>query len=178
MHGRNPLAALMAMKDATWERHASPWSVWTRVPLLVAFALALFFRDELGIWLWPTLGALALWTLVNPRAFPPPRYTDSWASMGVLGERVWLNRRAVPIPEHHRRWAMGLSLASAACLVPLGIGLLYRDPWATAFGALGASGLKLWFVDRMVWLYQDMRAASPTYESWFRRRPGSAAGGP
>lgn len=171
MRGRNPLATLMAMDDATWERHANPLSVWTRVPLLVAFALVLFFRDELGIWLWPILGLLILWTMVNPRAFPPPASTDNWASKGVLGERVWLNRREIPIPAHHAQWALGLSLASTACLAPLIIGLYTEDPWATAFGALGASGLKLWFVDRMVWLYEDMKDASPDYASWLRRRP-------
>ena len=161
MAGQNPFAALMAMNDATWERHANPWSVWTRVPLLALFALILYWRDALGGWLWPTLGLLALWALVNPRAFPPPASLDSWASKGVLGERIWLNRKAVPIPRHHARWAMGLSLASGACLIPLAWGLYVLDPWATAFGALGASALKLWFVDRMVWLCQDMADAAP-----------------
>jgi len=171
MSRQNPFAAAMAMKNATWERHANPWSVWTRVPLLALFALAVFFRGPLGVWFWPVLGALALWALVNPRAFPPPVSTDSWASKGVLGERVWLNRGRIPIPRHHARWALGLSLTSAACLVPLAWGLYALDPWATAFGALGASALKLWFVDRMVWLYEDMKDASPEYAAWLKRRP-------
>jgi hypothetical protein len=25
---------------------------------------------------------------------------------------------------------------------------------------------KLWFVDRMVWLYEDMKDATPEYRSW------------
>jgi hypothetical protein len=90
---------------------------------------------------------------------------DSWAARGVMGERLWLGRRTLPIPRHHARWALGLSLASGACLVPLAWGLVVFDPWATAFGALGASAMKLWFVDRMAWLHQDMteanRAAEP-----------------
>lgn len=171
MSRQNPFAAAMAMKGSTWERHANPWSVWTRVPLLVLFALAVFFRGPLGAWLWPTLGLLALWAIVNPRAFPPPASTDNWASKGVLGERVWLNRGRIPIPGHHRRWALALSLASAACLVPLTWGLYSLDPWATAFGALGASALKLWFVDRMACLYEDMKDAAPEYASWLKRRP-------
>lgn len=160
MVGRNPFAALMAMDDATWARHANPWSVWTRVPLLAAFALTLYLRGPLGTWLWPILGLLVLWTILNPRAFAPPASTDNWASRGVLGERIWLNRKVVPIPRHHARWAMGLSLASASCLLPLAWGLYALDPWATALGALGGSALKLWFVDRMVWLYQDMEDAA------------------
>ncbi len=171
MPWQNPLAAVMAMKNSTWERHANPWSVWTRVPLLALFSLTVFFRDLLGPWLWLVLGLLMLWALVNPRTFPPPASTDNWASKGVFGERVWLNRGTIAIPRHHARWALGLSLASAACLVPLAWGLYTLDPWATAFGALGASALKLWFVDRMVWLYEDMKHASPEYASWLKRRP-------
>ena len=151
----------MAMKNSTWERHANPWSVWTRVPLLALFSLTVFFRDLLGPWLWLVLGLLMLWALVNPRTFPPPASTDNWASKGVFGERVWLNRGTIAIPRHHARWALGLSLASAACLVPLAWGLYTLDPWATAFGARGARALKLWLVDRMVWLYEDMKHPAP-----------------
>jgi hypothetical protein len=55
--------------------------------------------------------------------------------------------------------------------VPLAWGLYSLDPWATAFGALGASALKLWFVDRMTWLYEDMKDASPEYAAWLKRQP-------
>ncbi|MBX3582521.1 MAG: hypothetical protein KF810_11540 [Rhizobiaceae bacterium] len=158
MAWQNPFAAVMAMRDSTWERHANPWSVWTRVPLLVLFAVTVYFRGPLGNWLWPTLCVLA--AFINPRVFPPPLSLDNWASKGVLGERIWLNRRIVPIPRHHARWALGLSAASAACLAPMGWGLYVLDPWAAAFGALGASALKLWFVDRMVWLYEDMQSTN------------------
>jgi hypothetical protein len=27
---------------------------------------------------------------------------------------------------------------------------------------------KLWFVDRMVWLYEDMRQEMPEYRDWLR----------
>lgn len=165
MARQNPFATLMAMDDATWQRHANPWSVWTRIPILTVTAFVLFIREALGVWLWPLLALIAVWTFVNPRAFPPPSTMDSWATRGVLGERFWLGRKALPIPRHHARWALGLSLASGACLIPLAWGLVVLDPWATAFGALGASAMKLWFVDRMAWLYQDMsqagRAAEP-----------------
>ena len=70
----------MAMDDATWARHASPWSVWTRIPILPLLALAIYSRVWLGWWaLVPTV-LLLVWTVVNPRAFPPPARLDSWAS--------------------------------------------------------------------------------------------------
>jgi hypothetical protein len=28
---------------------------------------------------------------------------------------------------------------------------------------------KLWFLDRMVWLYADMKNATPTYRRWSQR---------
>jgi len=38
----------------------------------------------------------------------------------------------------------------------------------TLFGLSLMIGGKLWFVDRMVWLYQDMKDAHPDYAAWAR----------
>jgi len=57
----------------------------------------------------------------------------------VLGERVWINRKQIPVPEHHRLVPNLLSGIS-------GFGLLF----------LIYTG-KVWFLDRMVWLYEDMK---------------------
>lgn len=84
---------------------------------------------------------------------PAPRHKP-WASKAVLGERVWLNRHSVPIPEHHRRAANILTMISASGLVPPIFGV--------ALTALG----KLWFVDRMAWLYEEMKDARPDYRAW------------
>ena len=143
----------MAMTDATWARHANPLSGWTRLPILPLLA---------------PIGLLVAWTLLNPRAFPPPSSTDNWASKGTFGERAWLNRKSVPIPDHHARWAAGLSAASALSLIPMVWGLWALDPFAAALGAILASAFKIWFVDRMVWLYEDMKDAAPEYRGWSR----------
>ncbi len=42
------LERAMAMDDTTWARHANPWSVWTRVPILPALALAIYSRAWIG----------------------------------------------------------------------------------------------------------------------------------
>jgi hypothetical protein len=160
------ISALFGMDDRTWARHANPWSVWTRVAILPLLALAIWSRVWIGWWVLVPVIGLAVWTWINPRAFPPPLSTNSWASKAVLGERVWLNRRSVPIPEHHRRAANILTMISASGLLPLAWGLTAVAFWPTIFGVVLTALGKLWFVDRMVWLYEDMKDVRPEYRAW------------
>ena len=162
------LAWAMRMSDATWARHASPWSVWTRVPILPALALAVFSRAWIGWWCLVPIALLVVWIWVNPRAFPPPASTDRWASKGTFGERVWLNRAAVPIPAHHERIAALLVRVAGAGMLVVVYGLVALDGWATVAGVAITLLAKMWFCDRMVWLYEDMVDADPTYRSWLR----------
>lgn len=158
----------MAMDEATWARHASPWSVWTRVPILPLLALAVWSRLWLGWWCLVPIGALALWTYLNPRAFSPPATTDTWASKATFGERVWLNRGRVPIPPHHARFAHLLSVLSGFGLVPTVYGLITYEPFAVVLGVVWVVVAKMWFLDRMVWLYDDMRQEHTEYAAWLR----------
>jgi hypothetical protein len=154
-------AQLFAMDEASWARHANPWSVWTRVAILPLLALAVWSRVCIGWWVLALVGLLVVWTWVNPRAFPPPSSLDSWAAKGVLGERVWLARREVPLPPRHRRMPLVLGGLAALGTVPLAYGLAVLDPWATLLGLAVCLLGKLWFVDRMVWLYEDTRRDGP-----------------
>jgi hypothetical protein len=146
----------MMMSDATWARHANPWSVYTRIPILPLLAVAIWSRVWIGWWALVPIAVLIAWTFVNPRAFPPPASMDSWASRAVLGERFWLERKRNPIPQHHARWAAGLGVAAALALVPMVWGLWALEPSAALLGAMLAVAFKLWFCDRMVWLCEDM----------------------
>ena len=38
--------------------------------------------------------------------------------------------------------------------------------WPTLFGSALVFLGKLWFIDRMVWLYEEMKEATPEYKSW------------
>ena len=165
------VASAFRMDDATWARHASPWSVWTRVPIALLVVLAIWSRVWLG---WLALLPVALvgvWAWINPRAFPAPRSTDNWASHGVFGERVWLARHRVAIPAHHRTVPHLLTAASGLGVLVLAWGLVELDVAITALGLALAMGAKLWFVDRMAWLYADMRDATPDYRAWQRPQP-------
>ncbi|MBY8977669.1 hypothetical protein KHP62_17785 [Rhodobacteraceae bacterium NNCM2] len=145
----------MKMDDAAWQRHASPWSVYSRFIILPLFALAVWSRVWLGWWCLFPVALVALWTWVNPRLFAAPARLDSWASQAVMGERIFLNRKADPVPEHHRRMAVILTWASTIGVAVLAYGLWSLDLWAVISGLFGAMMPKIWFCDRMVWLYRE-----------------------
>ncbi|MGB3317037.1 MAG: DUF6653 family protein [Albidovulum sp.] len=145
---------LMGMSNETWRRHASPWSVYTRMLTLPFLALAIWSRVWIGVWAWAAVAVVIAWVLLNPRAFPPPASLDNWVSRGVLGERVFLRRRN-EVAGHHRVWATILTTASALGAVVLGLGLWWLDLAWTVFGTILTMGSKIWFVDRMVWLYGE-----------------------
>jgi hypothetical protein len=93
-------------------------------------------------------------------------------SKAVLGERVWLNRDVVPVPAYHRTVPNVLSAVAAIGLLFILWGVLMFDPWPTLFGTMMAYLGKLWFADRMVWIWNDMQDATPEYRSWRVHKEG------
>lgn len=45
-------------------------------------------------------------------------------------------------------------------------GVYVIDVWPTIFGVAVVYLSKLWFLDRMVWLCEDMKDATPEYRNW------------
>ncbi|MCF2906237.1 hypothetical protein L0666_14670 [Octadecabacter sp. CECT 8868] len=157
---------LMKMDETTWARHAGPWSIYTRIATGPIIFMVLWFRLYFGWWTLALLAAFAVFIWANPRLFPGPKNPAWWGAKVTYGERVFLNRKAIPVPDHHLHWAKGLTAISVIGIGPLTYGLWVFDLGWTTAGALLVVGGKLWFCDRMVWLYNDMRAADPTYFSW------------
>lgn len=160
------LAVLFGMDDATWRRHANGWSVWTRVATLPVLLLAVWSHAWLGWWAAVPVAAVLVWTWLNPRLFPPPRTTDTWAAKGTFGERVWIARKERAVPEHHRVVPHLLAAAAGIGFLVAVWGALTNTAWPAVLGGALAMLAKLWFVDRMVWLYDDMKDADPVYRSW------------
>jgi hypothetical protein len=168
--GKNFFSRLMSMNDAAWERHASPLSVWTRVITgLPIILFAVWSIRLLGWWSLSTLGIAFFWIWLNPRLFSPPGNTDNWASKTTFGERVWLNRSTCPIPRHHAQWARFLSIVAGLGFLVALIGALLNRILPTIAGGLVSWFGKMWFCDRMVWLYEDMKGTHPEYGSWLRK---------
>lgn len=159
---------LMGMNDAVWAAHCNPKSVYSRFTVLPLITLAVWSR----LWLeWAALIPVIIsliWAWWNPRAFGPPKHTDSWAARGTFGERVFLNRKTLPIPRHHLVWAQGLTWVCAVGFAPWAYGVWTFSIWPTILGLVLIVGGKVWFVDRMVWVYQDMKDQDATYASWLR----------
>ena len=149
---------LMAMDDAAWRRHANPWSGYTRmVTVLPLLMLAIWSRVWLGWWALIPVGLALGWVWLNPRLFAEPKRFDSWMSKGVLGERIFIEHRA-SLPDHQLRMARILAFASAPGVVLMIWGLWSLWWEAAVFGALLGVIPKIWFVDRMVWIFHEWRA--------------------
>lgn len=159
-------AKYFKMSDAVWERHANPWSVWTRFPCLPLLALAVWSRVWIGWLSLLPIAVVCIWIWLNPRAFNKPRSTDHWASKAVLGERVFLEHARSDLPYHHLRAIRMLNLITSAGFLMSIYGLVVLDAASAIVGtALTILG-KSWFLDRMVWLYQDMSVENERYRSW------------
>ena len=160
------IARAFAMSDEVWARHANPWSVWTRFTVLPLFVVAIWSRDWIGWWAVLPSAAVVIWTWLNPRLFPKPGSTDNWASKAVLGERVWLNRESIPVPSHHKNLARAPAVISALGTIVLVWGVIDLAFWPTLLGSVLVYSGKVWFLGRMVWLYEDMKDVDPRYRSW------------
>ena len=153
------IARLFGLKQGDdWLRHTNPWSVYTRIPIPVLLVAAVWSRVWLGWWSLVPIAAVLVWTVINPRVFPAPESTDHWASRGVLGETYWAGRNERPVPPRHRTAPLVLAGVSAIGVPFIVWGLVVLDPWMTAFGVAVQSLGKIWFIDRMALLYDDVVA--------------------
>ncbi|HET6735041.1 DUF6653 family protein [Mycobacterium sp.] len=146
--------------EDAWRRHANPWSVYTRIPIPLLLVVAIWSRALIGWWALVPVGLVLAWTLMNPRVFPAPSSLERWASRSVLGETVWARRKDAPVPARHRVAPVVLSVVSALGLPFLVWGLIVLDPWITAFGLAVQMAGKLWFLDRMALLYDDVSSGA------------------
>jgi hypothetical protein len=142
------------MKEKTWEKHANPWSGWTRTityPLLFIpfWFLKDFINEPASNWYVPIIFLLMIiWFTINPRIFPKPKNFDSWMSKGVLGEKLWT-------AEKRYKDRNFLFTIIPAPFVIIAFYTSYINLfWETMFFAGVPFILKLWFLDRMVF-YHD-----------------------
>ncbi len=163
------LAALFRLDDAGWERHANPWSGWSRFAILILLATAIWSRVWIGWWSLVAVLGIVIWTWLNPRMFAPPKSTDNWMSKAVLGERIWIDRDKAAVPRHYVVASNILSAVGLAGLISMAWGLVVLDIWPTVLGLSLVYLSKMWFLDRMVFLFDEMKDTNPTYGSWLRK---------
>jgi hypothetical protein len=85
-----------------------------------------------------------------------------------MGERIYLLRAFRPIPVYHANAATLLSIGPAVGGLFMAAGLIADEPWVYLAGCIAAGLCKLWFLDRLVWLYDDMAREVPEYQAWLR----------
>jgi hypothetical protein len=155
------MAKAFGLEGDSWQRHANPWSVYTRIPGPALLAAAIWSRARLGRWSSIPIGVVCLWLAVNPRVFPPPRSLDHWASRAVLGETFWANRGTTPVPVRHRIAPNVLTAINTLGVPFIVRGLITRQGWMVLFGLAVHMAGKNWFLDRMALLYDDMTSDPP-----------------
>jgi len=156
-----PLTRLFGLDDEGWLKHTNPWSVWTRFATLPFIVLAIWSRVWLGWYALVPFGILVVWILINPTFFRVPDTFDNWAAKAVLGERLWTRAKDRPVPAHHKLAVQILNGLQTVSGLVLAYGLWRLDLAFTVAGTGFVYLTKMWFLDRMVWIYHDMNAGSP-----------------
>jgi len=151
------LVYIMSMSDEVWERHANPWSGWTRFATFPIWFIAIWSWTWIGWWAILPIVILSVWTWLNPRIFPPYKSDQSWMTRGVLGERIFINRQQKPIPSEYVKIAHLLSFFAFLFLMFAIWGFIQQEFWLALGGYLLSVFSKMWFVDRMVCLYDRMK---------------------
>lgn len=154
------IGRFFGLKNKGWKNHANPLSVWTRFIILPFFALAIWSRIWLGWYSLIPIMAISLWTFINPLFFKEQKKIDNWASKSVIGEMIWAKRKTITVPKHHEPVIKILYLIQASGLIPLIIGLLYFNLSMLIIGIILIYLGKMWFLDRMVWVYEEMKSNS------------------
>lgn len=134
-----------ALKRAFWQRHANPWSGWTRVLAYPVLMIAVYLRDR------RLLAGTALFVLLNPILFPATDDHEAWMSRVVLGERLWLEEG---------KKASTVNFLNVAN-IPVSVYAVYsaykQRPVRTAAATVASMALKFLFVNEMAKFYEQTR---------------------
>ena len=147
-------------------RHANPLSVYTRFLVPPLLALSIWSRMWFGWYSLIGIGAIVIWVYLNPIAFPKPKTTNNWASKGTFGERIWIKKRNLGSPSRHSTIPNWINIFSSLSIPFLVYGLYKFDIWVTVAGVIIMVLGKAWFLDRMVWLYEDVKNTSKEFKNW------------
>jgi hypothetical protein len=151
------IAQVFNLKGDSWLKHANPWSIWTRFATLPFLILAIWSRVWLDWYCLIPIIILVLWLIINPTLFRKPKSLDNWGSKSVLGERYWSERKKNPVPKHHSTPIIILTVLQTIGGILLAIGLWKLELSLTVIGTVTVYLSKMWFLDRMVWVFEDMQ---------------------
>ncbi|OIQ17200.1 MAG: hypothetical protein BM556_13385 [Bacteriovorax sp. MedPE-SWde] len=148
---------VFGMTDEVWDKHSNPWSVWTRFASLPFLILAFWSAHHIGIYSLIPILILVAWLWINPRLFSRPNTQESWASKAVLGEKIWINDRDSRIINKHStvvRFSTAISFIGFLFLIR---SVYAQDVTMCLLSTIILYTGKMWFLDRMVWVYEDKK---------------------
>ena len=151
------IAKTFNLKGDNWLKHANPWSIWTRFATLPFLIFAVWSRVWIGWYSLIPITVLIVWLIINPTLFKKPKSFDNWGSKSVLGERYWSERKKNPVPKHHHSLILILTILQTIGGITLIIGLWKLNLSLTIIGSVLVYMAKMWFLDRMVWIFEDMK---------------------
>ncbi|ELZ27626.1 hypothetical protein C475_06890 [Halosimplex carlsbadense 2-9-1] len=130
------------LAEFLWERHANPWSGWTRVFAFPVLVYAVLTRRK------RLLVAAVAAIAVNPVVLPQPDDAQAWTSDVIQAERYWV--------DHGNQGTLLRSLDAAT--LPVTVGALYaayrRKPRSAAVLTALSMALKFAFVNALVRHYE------------------------
>jgi hypothetical protein len=133
------------------------------LPLPVA---STWSRVWLGWWCIVPLLLSVIWLFINPLFFAPPRSTStgrpspfSESGSGSIAHVLPPGRFPVPC-------ASACAVVPGLGLVPLVYGFIAFDAVATLTGVSTVEGGKLWYLDRMARLFDEVELRRPEVARW------------
>ncbi len=162
------IARAFGLQGDAWMRHANPVSVWTRFAGLPLLVVAIWSRTWISWWALLPVALSVVWLAVNPLFFGPPTSTRNWASKSVLGERIWTEADRASLPEDLRTSPASTAALAVQCIgvLVLGYGLVALEMVSAVAGLVMVQGGKVWYLDRMVRLFETMKDRDTEYGSW------------
>lgn len=151
------IAKVFGLEGDRWERHTNPWSIWTRFATLPFLILAIWSRVWIAWYCLIPISLIIIWLLINPTIFRKSGSLDNWGAKAVLGERYWTERKSHAVPSHHNTPIIILTILQTIGGILLLVGLWKLDIHLTLIGTVLTYMAKMWFLDRMVWIYEDMK---------------------
>lgn len=150
------IGKFFGLNDDEWLKHANPISVWTRFIILPFLVVSIWSRIWIAWYALIPIAAILFWTYINPKFFKEPKSTNNWGSKAVLGEKIWANRDEIKIPRNHKVIITILTLLQVVGSLFLFVGLYELLFCPTLVGIIIIYLAKMWFLDRMVWIFEDM----------------------
>jgi len=83
-------------------------------------------------------------------------------SKSVLGEKYWSERKMKSVPKQHNTPVLILTILQAIGGIILIVGLWKLDISLIIIGTIIIYMAKMWFLDRMVWIFENMKNEDTT----------------